>query len=128
MMKTDSVVTFLVTGSLALLAVITLASYLLFSAPVAFSALAGGAVAIVNLLWQRRSLGILLALTPADRPVASAMIRLMIRLSLTALILYMVVTSRWFSLWGLLAGLSVTVLCLFGLTLYLAIQTKENES
>ena len=127
-MKTDSVVTFLVTGSLALLAVITLVSYLLFSTPVALSALAGGAVAIVNLLWQRRSLGILLALTPADRPVASAMIRLMIRLSLTALILYLVVTSRWFSLWGLLAGLSVTVLCLFGLTLYLAIQTKENES
>lgn len=127
-MKTDSVVTFLVTGSLALLAVITLVSYLLFSTPVALSALAGGAVAIVNLLWQRRSLGILLALTPADRPVASAMIRLMIRLSLTALILYLVVTSRWFSLWGLLAGLSVTVLCLFGLTLYLAIHTKENES
>lgn len=124
----DRIPSFLVIASLTLLLVVTLTGYLLFSPAVALSSLAGGTVAIVNLLWQRRALGALLTLTPAERPMASAMLRFMIRISLTALILLLIITSRWFSLWGLLAGLSVTVLCLFGLTIYLAIQTKENES
>lgn len=127
-MKTDNLATLLIAGSLVLLLLLAGISFAVFSRPVAVSATVGGVIAIVNLLWQRRALGSLLTLTPAERPVASAMVRFLIRISLTAVALYLIITSRWFSVWGLLAGLSVTVLCLFGLTLYVAIQTKENES
>lgn len=127
-MKTDNLATLLIGGSLILLALLAGISFFAFSTAVAVSATAGGVIAIINLLWQRRTLGSLLTLTPAERPVASAMVRFLIRISLTALALYLIITSRWFSVWGLLAGLSVTVFCLFGLTLYVAIQTKENES
>jgi len=128
MMKTNKLVGVLLAGSLTVLLLLTVASYLLFTPAVAASTLAGGAVAIINLLWQKRALGSMLNLTPAERPAASALVRFIIRISLTALALYFIITSHWFSLWGLLAGLSVTVLCLFGLTIYVAIQTKENES
>lgn len=128
MMKTDRLVFYLISASVTLMALLTAACYLLATPAAAISALAGGMVAIVNLLWQQRALGALLNLPPSDRPALSAVVRFTIRISLTALVLYLIVTSRWFSVWGLLAGLSVTVLCLFGLTIYVAIQTKENES
>lgn len=99
---------------------------LLFTSSVALSAFAGGVVAIVNLLWQRKALSALLQLTPVDRPMLSALIRFFIRLSLTAVALYLIITAKWFSLWGLLAGLSAPVICLFGLTFYIALASKEN--
>lgn len=119
---------YLLVGSVACLLVIALVCFLFFSASVTASACAGGMIAIINLLWQRRSLGVLLQLTPQDRPMLSALVRFIIRISLTAVVLYGVITSAWFSLWGLLAGLSVTVVCLFGLTMYVAIPSKETSS
>lgn len=119
---------YLLAGSILILLIIAAVSVLFFSASVATSASAGGMIAIINLLWQRRSLGALLQLTPQDRPMLAALVRFIIRISLTAVVLYLVITSSWFSLWGLLAGLSVTVVCLFGLTLYVAISSKETSS
>jgi hypothetical protein len=118
---------YLVIGSLLILLVLAVVTGLFFSLSALFSALAGGGVAIVNLLWQRRALGALLQLTPLDRPMLSALVRFVIRISLTAVVLYLIVISPWFSIWGLLAGLSTTVICLFGLALYVAIPSKETS-
>lgn len=113
-------------GSLIILAVVTTTCFLFFSNATAVSSLVGGIIAVVNMLWQRRSLGALLKLTPHDRPMFSAFVRFILRMSLSAVALYLIIVSPWFSLWGLLAGLSVTVLCLFGLTLYVVIPSKER--
>lgn len=122
----DRLQLYLPIGSLIILAVVTVSCFLFFSKAAAASSLAGGLIAVVNILWQRRSLGALLKLTPHDRPMFSAFVRFTIRISITAVVLYLIIISPWFSLWGLLAGLSVTVVCLFGLTLYVVIPSKER--
>lgn len=127
-MKTGQLDTLLLVGSLVLLLILACGSFLLFDEAFATSAVTGGAIAIINLFWQKRALKSLLVLSPSERPATSAFVRFIIRISLTALALYLIITSRWFSVSGLLAGLSVTVVCLFGLTIYVAIQTKESKS
>jgi hypothetical protein len=113
-------------SSLLTLLFIVGVSVLLFTSSIALSAFTGGLVAIANLLWQRKALGALLQLTPLDRPLLATLIRFFIRLSLTAVALYLIITAKWFSLWGLLAGLSAPVICLLGLTFYIAIASKET--
>lgn len=119
---------YLLIGSLLILIVLATVTHLFFSMSATLSALAGGSIAIINLLWQRVALGALMQLTPLDRPMLSALVRFVIRMSLTAAVLYLIIMSPWFSIWGLLAGLSVTVICLFGLALYVAIPSKETSS
>lgn len=106
-------------SSVVLLAIATAAGFLFYTAPVGLGILAGGSIAIINFVWQRRTLRQLL-----DHQIApsagSAAVRYLLRLSITAVMLYAILTSGRFSIIALLVGLSVIVAVIIALTLYSA--------
>lgn len=106
-------------ASIVLLAIATATGFFFYTASVGLGVLAGGSIAIINFVWQRRTLGQLLEQQAAPSAGATA-IRYLLRLSITAVILYAVLTSGRFSIIGLLVGLSVIVAVIIALTLYSA--------
>ncbi len=118
----DNLFAVIIKGSLGLLAVLTLGSLALFSAKASLGVLAGGTIAIVNFLWMRSVLQRILGLLPAN-PSRYALMRYIGRMTVTGLALYFVLTSGWFSLAGLLVGLSIIVVNILALSLYRALST-----
>ena len=112
----------IVKGSLGLLAVMTAVGFALFSREVGMGILAGGTIAIINFLWMRNALQRILGLLPANA-TRYAMMRYMARMSATGFALYFVLTSGWFSLAGVLSGLSIIVVNILILSLYRAVGT-----
>jgi len=94
--------------SLVLLAVIVIAAFTGSSVQVAFGVLIGGVLAIGNFLWMGSTLRQIIGVRP-DRPVAYALLRFIGRMTVLGLILYLILTSGWFSATGLIVGLSVIV-------------------
>jgi len=94
--------------SLVLLAVLTIAAFSFYSVDVALGVLAGGVIAIANFLWMGNTLQRTLGLLP-DNPVRYSLFRFLARMTILGLILYLVLTSGWFSTIGLFVGLSVIV-------------------
>ncbi|HIJ80906.1 MAG TPA: ATP synthase subunit I [Desulfuromonadales bacterium] len=107
----------IVKGSLGLLAVLTLAGWVFLSARTGLGILAGGLIAVVNFFWLRNVLQRILGLSP-NKPVLYAQMRFVARLTVSGVIIYLAITSGWFSLAGLLAGLSVVVITIIALSLY----------
>jgi hypothetical protein len=120
MINEDNLFSVIVKGSFGLLAFLVLTGWILFSLKVGLGVLAGGGIAIANFFWIRNVLQRILGQLPAKAPLY-AQIRFVARLSLTALVLYFVITSGWFSLAGLLIGLSVIVINIIVLSIYGAI-------
>jgi hypothetical protein len=118
----DSLFAVIIKGSLALLAVLAVGSLLLFSGRAASGVLAGGCIAIVNFLWMRNVLQRILGMLP-DNPQRYALMRYIGRMTVTGLALYFVLTSGWFSLAGVLTGLSIIVVNIIVLSLYCALRT-----
>ena len=112
----------IVKGSLGLLAVMTAVGFALFSREVGMGILAGGTIAIINFLWMRNALQRILGLLPANA-TRYAMMRYMARMSATGFAIYFVLTSGWFSLAGVLSGLSIIVVNILILSLYRAVGT-----
>jgi len=106
---------------LGLLAFLTLAGWALVSLQVGLGALAGGCIAIVNFFWIRNVLQRVLGQLPA-RATMYAQLRYVARLAITGLLLYFIITSGWFSLLGLIIGLSVIVINIVALSLYSALR------
>lgn len=106
-------------ASIVLLVIATATGFFFYTASVGLGVLAGGSIAIINFVWQRRTLGQLLEQQVVPSAGATA-IRYLLRLSITAIILYAVLTSGHFSIIGLLVGLSVIVAVIIALTLYSA--------
>jgi hypothetical protein len=117
----DNLFAVIIKGSLGLLVFLALAGWALFSAKVGLGALAGGCIAIVNFFWIRNVLQRILGQLPA-RATMYAQLRFVARLSVTAFLLYFIITSGWFSLAGLLAGLSVIVINIIALSVYSALR------
>ena len=117
----DNLFAVIIKGSLGLLVFLTLGGWALFSPAVALGALAGGCIAIGNFFWIRNVLQRILGQLPATATMY-AQLRFIARLSLTGLLLYFVITSGWFSLAGLLVGLSVIVINIVALSLYSALR------
>jgi len=111
--------TVILQSSAILLFIATVAGFLFYTTPVALGILAGGSIAIINFVWQRRTLRQLLD-SQAPPTASSATLRYLLRLSITAVILYAVLTSGHFSIIALLVGLSVIVAVIIALTLYSA--------
>jgi hypothetical protein len=122
MISEDNLFTVIIKGSIGLLAVLTVASLALCSAKVALGVLAGGMVAIVNFLWMRNALQRILGLLPVN-PSRYAFMRYIGRMTVTGFILYFILTSGWFSLAGVLTGLSIIVVNILVLSLYRVIGT-----
>jgi len=118
----DNLYAVIIKGSLGLLAVLTLGSLALFSGKTALGILAGGSIAIVNFIWMRNVLQRLLGLLPA-KAQRYVLMRYIARLTVIGCALYFVLTSGWFSLAGLLTGLSIIVINILALTIYRALST-----
>ena len=118
----DNLFGVIIKGSLGLLAVLTLAGFALFTAKTGLGILAGGIIAIVNFVWMRNVLQRILGLLP-PKPNLYAQMRFIARITVTGLILYWIITSSWFSLVGLLVGLSIIVANIIALSLYRALRT-----
>ena len=117
----DNLFAVIIKGSLGLMAFLALVGWALFSLRVGLGALAGGCIAIVNFFWIRNVLQRILGQLPANA-TSYAQLRFIARLSVTALLLYFIITSGWFSLGGLFVGLSVIVINIIALSLYSAIR------
>lgn len=118
----DNLFAVIIKGSLGLLAVLVTASLVFFSGKAALGVLAGGVIAIVNFLWMRNVLQRILGLLPSN-PNRYALMRYIGRMTVTGCALYFVLTSGWFSLAGVLTGLSIIVLNIITLSLYRALCT-----
>jgi hypothetical protein len=85
------------------------------------SILVGGAIAVINFLWLRNVIQRVLGLLPG-KPVFYVQSRSFIRIILTGLVLYTVITSGWCSVIPLLVGLSVIVANIVALSIYGALR------
>ena len=118
----DNLFATIIKGSSGLLLVLTLASLVVFTGKTALGVLAGGSIAIVNFLWMRNALQRILGLLPVNAH-RYALMRFIGRMSVTGCALYFVLTSEWFSLAGVLTGLSIIVVSIVTLSLYRALST-----
>ena len=118
----DNIFAVMIKGSLGLLAVLTVVGLVFFSLKAALGILAGGFIAIANFLWMRNALQRILGLLPVNA-TRYAMIRYIGRITVTGCALYFVLTSGWFSLAGVLTGLSIIVINIIALSIYRAVST-----
>ena len=118
----DNLLSIIIKGSLALLAILTFVGFVFFSKKIGLGVLAGGLIAVVNFIWMRNVLQRILGLLPA-KPSRYALIRFIARITVTGFILYFLIISGGFSLAGLLVGLSVIVANIIALSLYCALRT-----
>ena len=117
----DNLFAVIIKGSLGLMVFLALAGWALFSFRVGLGAAAGGCIAIANFFWMRNVLQRILGQLPANASTY-AQLRFIARLSVTAMLLYFIITSGWFSLAGLFVGLSVIVINIITLSLYSALR------
>jgi hypothetical protein len=117
----DTLFATIIQGSLALLVTMMIIGFVFFSRKTGLGILAGGSVAIINFFWIRNVLQRILGLQPA-RPALYSQMRFIARLTLMGVVLYFLITSGWFSLAGLLVGLSVIVVNIFAISLYSAVR------
>ena len=118
----DNLFAIIIKGSLGLLTLLTVGGLVFFSGKTALGVLAGGSIAIVNFLWMRNVLQRILGILPINAN-RYALMRYITRMTVTGFAMYFVLTSGWFSLAGLLTGLSIIVVNIFALSLYRAFCT-----
>lgn len=118
----DNLLAIIIKMSLAFLAILAIVGFTFFSMKIGLGILAGGLIAVVNFLWMRNVLQRILGLLPA-KPGLYAQIRFIARITVTGFVLYLLITSGWFSLAGLIVGLSVIVANIIALSLYCALRT-----
>lgn len=117
----DNLFNVIIKWSLVLLGILTAVGFVFFSTKTGLGILAGGIIAIINFFWLRNVLQKILGLLPA-RPFIYAQIRFIARISITGFVLYLIITSGWFSLTGILVGLSIIVVNIIALSLYSALR------
>lgn len=125
MMKTineENLFIVIIKGSLALLAILTIIGMVFFSQKTGLGILAGGGIAIINFIWMRNILQRVLGLLPAN-PNRYALMRYIARMIVMGTALYLILTSKWFSLSGLLVGLSIIVVNIITLSIFRALRT-----
>lgn len=118
----DNLFAVIIKGSLTLLALLSIAGFAFFQVRTGLGILAGGIMAIVNFIWMRNVLQRIIGLLPA-KPNLYAQLRFAARITLTGFVLYLLITSGWVSLAGLLVGLSVIVANITALSIYCALRT-----
>lgn len=118
----DNLFAIIIKGSLGLVVLLTVGGFVLFSGKAALGVLAGGIIAIVNFLWMRNVLQRILGLLPPNAQ-RYALMRYIARMTVIGCALYFVLTSGWFSLAGVLTGLSIIVVNILILSLYRALRT-----
>ncbi len=105
--------------ALILLSAAGLAGFLLCTPRVGYGILAGGIIVIINFLWLRSTLRQTLQLLPGN-PSRYAFIRFIGRICVTGFLLYICIVSGYFSIAGIIIGLSIIVTNIMGHTAYSA--------
>jgi len=118
----DNLCAVIIKRSLALLAVLTIAGFAFFSVKTGLGVLAGGVASIVNFLWMRNILQRILGLKP-ENAMSYALLRFLARMTVLGVTIYIILTSGWFSVAGLLAGLSIIVANIIFLSICSALHT-----
>jgi len=114
----NNIFSVLAAGSLALLVLVALAGLIFGTPRFAGSVLAGGVLALANFFWLRSILSRSLRLEAKAAP-RFAVLRYLVRLSLLAVAVYMLVVYFRVDVFGLLTGLSVLVLNIIALSIYM---------
>ena len=120
--KEDNLLATIIKGSLALLAILTIAGFSFFSTKIGLGILAGGLIAVVNFIWMRNVFQRILGLLP-PKPSQYALMRFIARMTVMSVVFYLILTSGRFSLAGLFVGLSVIVANIIAHSLYRALRT-----
>jgi hypothetical protein len=120
----DNLFAAIIKGSVALLLLFSLSGLAFFSTKTALGVLAGGAIGIVNFLWMRNILKRLFGILPAN-PGRYAFMWFVARMTVMAIVLYLLLVSGYFSLTGLLAGLSVIVITIITLSTHGALHARS---
>lgn len=115
----------IVKGSLLLLSVLTVAG-LMISTRFAWSALAGGTLALLNQCWLRSILERVLS-GQAENAARYTMIRYLLRLTLIALAVVALFRLK-VDIAGLFAGLSILVIATIFVSIYSLVQHKGESS
>jgi ATP synthase I subunit len=118
----DTLYAVVIKRCLVLLAALTVVGFTGFSVQTGLGVLAGGVIAIVNFLWMRNALQRILGLLP-DNPTRYALMRFLARMTILGIVLYYILTSAWFSVAGLLVGLSIVVVNIIAVSVYCALRT-----
>lgn len=105
------------------LAVILIPSFIFTSYKFSLGVLLGGLISIVNFHWMERGLSGLFRNTKGNAK-GPILIKYYIRLVLTAVVLYFIITNGTVNVIGLLIGLSVVVINI--LTIMIIALTKKN--
>jgi hypothetical protein len=114
----NNIFTALTVGSLALLALLAGGGLIFGSARFCLSVLAGGILAIANFFWLRSILVRAFRLESRQAP-RFTMLRYVVRLSVLATILFVLIVYGKADLIGLLLGLSVLVFNIIALAIYM---------
>jgi len=118
----DTLYALIIKRCLVVLAVLTVVGFAGFSIQVGLGILVGGIIAVINFLWMRNALQRTLGLQPAN-PARYAFMRFLSRMTILGVVLYFVLTSPWFSVAGLLVGLSIVVINIIAVSVYSALHT-----
>lgn len=121
----ENLLTVVTAGSAVLALISSLTGFTLHSKAMGFGIAAGAGIALLNFAWQRSIMKRILSLQ-VHRPAMHAIVRYLLRLGITAIALYYLLTSGYFSLTGVLLGLSVVVITIICCTVYFAIQRKGD--
>jgi|GEM_PF-702277 len=122
----DNLVATVIICSVVFLLLFSFAALFFFSTKTSLSVLTGGAVGITNFIWMRGTLRRILGLA-SSHPVRSAAFWFVARMIVMGAVLCLLMISRLFSILGLVAGLSVTVVAIIFITFLLAIQRTEES-
>lgn len=114
----DNIVTVLAFGSLALLALLAVAGFILGSLRFGLSVIAGGVLALVNFYWLKTVLARSLSLQ-ADTAPRFALFRYIVRLTALGGAVYLLLVYCRADVFGLLLGLSVLVFNIIALSFYM---------
>ncbi len=114
----NNIFTVLTIGSLVLLAILAVAGLVFGSSRFAAGVLAGGVLALANFYWLRNILSRAMQLQARVAP-RFAILRYVVRLTLLAVAIFVLVVYCRVDVFGLLLGLSVLVFNIIALSIYM---------
>lgn len=119
-----NIFTVLAIGSLAFLTALALGGLLFGSARFAAGVVAGGVLAVANFYWLRSILVRAFRLLPKEAP-RFAVLRYLVRLTLLAVAVFVLIVYCRVDIFGLLLGLSALVFNIIALSIYMI--SKQGE-
>ena len=119
-------VRFLVLGALIYLLIVAAVALAIGYSGFALGVVAGGTVSLLNLFWLRHHLIQILSISASRKAGLIAQIKLVTRLTVTAILLYVLIVPARLNIAGLVTGLSALFVAV--LTYLVAIITRRGNT